>query len=241
MRRLVPLLALGLVLALAAPAGAHVSVNPREAERGGYAKLAFRVPNERDAAGTTKVEVFFPAEHPLASVNVRPTPGWKYTLEKQRLETPVEREGGDQITEYVSKITWDGGKVGVGEFQEFEISGGPMPDADQMVFKAVQTYENGEVVRWIEEAAEDAEEPEHPAPVLKLLAAGGDAGMAGGGDDAVDADQAEEAAAPETEAETEAASSSSDDDTDPLVVAALVVALLALAVGGTAMGRSKHA
>ena len=40
-----------------------------------------------------------------------------------------------------------------------------------MVFKAVQTYESGEVVRWIEQAAEGADEPEHPAPVLALTAA----------------------------------------------------------------------
>jgi hypothetical protein len=37
------------------------------------------------------------------------------------------------------------------------------------VFKALQTYSNGEVVSWIQEATEGAEEPEHPAPVLKLI------------------------------------------------------------------------
>ena len=238
MRRL--LLALGLVVAVAAPAGAHVTVNPREAEQGGYAKLAFRVPNERDDAGTTKVEVFFPAEHPLASVTVRPTPGWSYQIERQKLATPLEREGGEQLTEYVSKITWSGGKVGVGEFQEFEVSGGPMPEADQMVFKAIQTYEGGEVVRWIEEVEEGGEEPEHPAPVLKLLPESGgghdmgSGGMGTGGDE-------EEAAGEEAAPDTETASASSEDDTDPLVVAALVIALLAACLGGVALGRAKRA
>src|SRR3712207_8798162 len=52
-----------------------VTVNPREIPGGGYAKLAFRVPNERDNAGTTKLEINFPAEHPFASVSVRPQPG----------------------------------------------------------------------------------------------------------------------------------------------------------------------
>jgi hypothetical protein len=41
----------------AAAASAHVTVNPREATQGSYAKLAFRVPNERDNASTTQLEV----------------------------------------------------------------------------------------------------------------------------------------------------------------------------------------
>ena len=53
--------------ALAAPASAHVTVNPREATKGSFAKLTFRVPNERPDSGTTKLEVSFPVDHPLAS------------------------------------------------------------------------------------------------------------------------------------------------------------------------------
>jgi hypothetical protein len=36
------------------------------------------------------------------------------------------------------------------------------------VFKAVQTYGDGTVVRWIEDQPKGAPEPEHPAPVLTL-------------------------------------------------------------------------
>ena len=59
----------------ATSAFAHVTVNPKEAAQGGYAKLAFRVPNERDNASTTKLEVNLPADHPFASVSVRPAAG----------------------------------------------------------------------------------------------------------------------------------------------------------------------
>jgi hypothetical protein len=49
---------------------------------------------------------------------------------------------------------------------------GPLPtDTDQLVFKALQTYDNGEVVRWIDAAPQGAPEPEHPAPVLTLTPA----------------------------------------------------------------------
>ena len=57
--------AAGAVVALTVGVGAasaHVTVNPREAVQGGYAKLAFRVPNEKDAASTTKLEVYVPTD-----------------------------------------------------------------------------------------------------------------------------------------------------------------------------------
>jgi uncharacterized protein YcnI len=161
-------LAAGAALVLpATSAFAHVTVNPREATQGGYAKLAFRVPNERDNASTTKVEVNFPTDHPLASVSVRPQQGWTYSVERAKLATPIKSDDGD-ITEAVSKITWTGGEIKPHEFNEFEVSVGPLPtDVDSIAFKALQTYSNGEVVRWIEEST-PTNDPEHPAPVLKL-------------------------------------------------------------------------
>ena len=57
--------AAALTLGLALPALAHVTINPGSAEKGGFTKIAFRVPNERDKASTTKLEVTIPADHPL--------------------------------------------------------------------------------------------------------------------------------------------------------------------------------
>ena len=55
-----------------------------------------------------------------------------------------------QVTEAVSTITWSGGELKPGEFTEFDISVGPLPDdADSLTFKALQTYSDGDVVRWI--------------------------------------------------------------------------------------------
>ena len=45
----------GCTLALAAPASAHVTVNPRQATAGSYEKLTVRVPNESPTAGTVAV------------------------------------------------------------------------------------------------------------------------------------------------------------------------------------------
>jgi len=163
-----------IALATAPAAGAHVTVNPGEAAKGSFAKLAFRVPNERDSAGTTTVEINFPADHPIAFVSVRPHPGWTYTVERTRLAAPLEVEGR-QITEAVSKITFTGGPIRPGEFDEFEVSVGPLPeDADELVFPTLQTYQGGEIVRWIEATPPGGKEPDHPAPVLRLVEGSGD-------------------------------------------------------------------
>ncbi len=172
MSRVPAALAAAALLALAGPVSAHVTVNPSTAAKGGFAKLAFRVPNERANAGTTKLLVSFPADHPLASVSVRPKAGWTYQVTRTKLATPIQVHGSP-VTEAVSQVEWTGGRINPGEFDEFEVSVGPLPEnAGTLVFKAVQTYSNGEVVRWIEERTAANPDPDHPAPVLTLTAAG---------------------------------------------------------------------
>ncbi|MEV7240827.1 YcnI family protein [Streptomyces sp. NPDC093248] len=162
------------VLALSGPAFAHVSVQPEgTAAKGGYAVVDFKVPNERDDASTTKLEVNFPADHPLASVMPQPLPGWSVKVTKSKLDKPLTMHG-EKIDEAVTKVTWtaDGKGVEPGYFQKFPLSVGALPeDTDQLVFKAVQTYSDKEVVRWIEVPQEGQAEPENPAPVLELSAA----------------------------------------------------------------------
>ncbi|MEU7020699.1 YcnI family protein [Streptomyces sp. NPDC046203] len=162
------------VLLLSGTAFAHVSVQPQgEAAQGGYATVNLKVPNERDNASTIKIELSFPADHPLASVMPQPVPGWKVDVTRSKLAKPLEMHG-EKINEAVSKVTWtaDGSKIGPGQFQQFPISLGRLPeDTDRLVLKALQTYDNKEVVRWIEEPQDGAAEPDNPAPVLKLSAA----------------------------------------------------------------------
>ncbi|MEV4640550.1 YcnI family protein [Actinoplanes sp. NPDC049548] len=162
-----------LTLALAVPAAAHVTVNPNTAVQGGYTKVTFRVPNETDSANTTKLEVTLPADAPFASVSLKPVAGWTMTALKTKLATPIEAHGSP-ITEAVSKITWTAtgdAAIKPGQFQEFDVSLGPLPKVDQVVFKALQTYSDGTIVRWIDEPTTDGTEPDKPAPVLKLTAA----------------------------------------------------------------------
>jgi uncharacterized protein len=161
------------VLATASVASAHVTVNPKTADQGGYAKLTFRVPNERPDAQTTKLEIDIPTDKPIASISVQPQPGWTYVVEKTKLDSPVSVHG-TPLTDVVSKVTWTAepsAALKTGEFGEFNISAGPLPtDASSITFKALQTYSSGEVVRWID-VAEKSAEVDHPAPTLTLTAA----------------------------------------------------------------------
>jgi uncharacterized protein YcnI len=134
--------------------------------------VSFRVPTESDTTSTTKLEVNLPVDTPIASVSTKPLPGWTAVATKAKLATPV-KSGDHEITEAVTKITWTasaGSAIKPGQFQEFDVSLGPLPDADQVVFKALQTYSDGTIVRWIDAPTTDGTEPEHPAPVLKLAA-----------------------------------------------------------------------
>jgi uncharacterized protein YcnI len=174
-RRLVVLAALVVgVLALAAlPAGAHVSITPSSAPKGGFEVLSFNVPNEEADANTVKVEVTIPTKYPIAFVSTQPMFGWTASVEKTTLAKPVTTDDGE-VTEAVSKITWTATGDGLlpGEFDLFTISAGPLPTKpNKLTFKAVQTYSNGEVVNWIQQTVKGAPEPEHPAPTLTLTAA----------------------------------------------------------------------
>lgn len=204
------------VVALPTAASAHVTVQPGEAEAGSYAVVAFRVPNERDDAATTKLRVILPEDQPVASVSTTPVPGWKVTTRTRTLDEPLDQHG-QQITDVVSEVVWTatGDGVAPSQFEDFEISMGPLPESGKMVFKALQTYEGGEQVNWNEVAVDESVEPEHPAPVLTLTPPA----------DEVDT----EPAAADTPAGDEA-TPATDEPVLPVVLsgAALVVALAAL-------------
>ncbi|MFI1223962.1 MULTISPECIES: YcnI family protein [unclassified Streptomyces] len=230
------------VLLIAGPAAAHVSVQPvGEAAKGGYATLNFKVPNERDQASTVKLEVNFPADHPLSSVTPQAVPGWKITIDKSKLDKPLEVHG-KKITEAVSKVTWtaDDSEIAPGYFQQFPVSVGALPeDADQLVFKAIQTYDNKEVVRWIEEPTAGGDEPDSPAPVLKLTAAAEDH-HGGAAADAKEADDHKAADTSSKETGTAASSSSSDTTARTLGIIGIVIGIGGIAYGVLA-GRRRSA
>jgi uncharacterized protein len=226
MKRLTLLVAatLAAMLALAGPALAHVTVTAPGATRGGSdQEITFRVPVEKDV-DTVGLTVQLPTATPIASVLVQPLAGWTHTEKTSKLAKPIVTDDGD-ITSAVTEITWTaaaGTGLAPGEFGAFTIIAGQLPDAASITFKALQTYRDGSVVKWIEVAAPGAkDEPDNPAPVLELAADTAAKSTAG------------------AQVTTRAASSSSNTGPVVLSIIALVVAAGALGLAFVTRARSR--
>jgi uncharacterized protein YcnI len=169
-------------VAFAASASAHVKVSGTDAVQGGYGVITFRVPSESATASTTGVVITFPSATPFTSVDVQPKAGWKATVKKAPLPKPLKNDDGDVITTYVSQVDYEATTkataIPPGEFDMFNLSAGPLPEAPSMSFAVLQHYSDGSTVNWDEKSANGVE-PDHPAPVLQLTAATTDSGGSG--------------------------------------------------------------
>ncbi len=196
----------------ASSASAHVEISPDAAVGGSETQLTFRAPNEEATAHFTKLVIHLPAAQPLASLATRTLPGWTASLTKSKLAKPITT-GDGTATEYTSAITWTAtaGGVAPGEYQNFDVSVGPLPASGTMTFTADQTYSDGTVVHWNEITKPGAAEPEHPAPTLTLTA------------------------------DTAAKASTSDGLARGLGIAGIVVAVAGLAAAGLALRRKSRA
>jgi uncharacterized protein YcnI len=223
-RRAALLLVTGSALLLPAAAGAHVTLQPPEAPAGGYTRLDVRVPNEEENAATTKVVVQMPEG--FASASYEPVPGWKTTVATEKLDQPIETDDGT-IDTAVKTITWSATGTGIepGQFQDFGLSV-KIPEGEpgqELTFPSIQTYDNGDVVRWIGDP--DAEEP---APQVVLTAAEEEA-------------DSHDATAEDEDSATESSSDEDDSGGAPTWLAILGVVLGAggLIAGGAALGRKR--
>jgi uncharacterized protein YcnI len=157
------------VAALAGPAAeAHVTLQPNTAATGSFTVENVRVPNERDKASTVKVDLQLPPGFVFASYE--PRIGWSVKVTKEKLAKPIQTDDGP-ISEEIRRITFTGhgkyGKIGPGQFMDFPLSVQiPGKPGDKLTFKALQTYSNGEVVRWI-----GAPDSETPAPIVSVVKA----------------------------------------------------------------------
>jgi len=230
MRRAIPAAVAALALLLPAAASAHVTVLPATAPSGGFVQMALSVPTERSDKGTVKVDVQLPPG--VISASYQPVPGWSVKLTKEKLATPIKTEDGFSVDEQVSRITWTGkgpqGVIPPNAYQNFGLTlklptGKP---GQKLQFKALQTYQGGEIVRWI-----GPESSDEPAPSLTLTAP-----VSGGGhgvpDATAESGTAAGSGASAGSGQTAAATTSQDDgSSNGLAIAALVVGALGLVAG----------
>ena len=138
------------MLAVSAPAWAHVVVSPEEVAAGDYATLTVSVPTEKEVP-TTEIRVEVPEGFTVSGV--QPVPGWDYEFEE---------DGG-----LITSITWSGGEIGPREFQQFLVQAQAPEEPGEYPWRAIQTYGDGSVVEWT--GPPDAEEP---ASVVKVVSSG---------------------------------------------------------------------
>lgn len=153
-------------LAFVAVAQAHVTVHPNALPSGGFTVINVQVPNERDKASTVRVDVQFPNGIYIASPAA--IPGWKTRVITKKLSRPIELEPGFAVSSRVERVVFTGGRIGPGQFLSFPVSiKAPTSKAGTLLtFKALQTYSDGEVVRWIGNPTADA-----PAPQVLIRSA----------------------------------------------------------------------
>jgi uncharacterized protein YcnI len=195
----VALLAAG---AFPAAAQAHIQVTPSTVAPGDAAKFTVLVPGERDSE-TVKVELQMPSG--LLPFSYEDPGNWKRSL--------VKASNGS-----VERVVWTGRAPSDG-FTEFSLLAGTPEKPGELRFKALQTYADGTVVRWI-----GAPDSENPAAVVKVDAsaakqnAGGEGEAAGG------------APAPAVAASSNDGGGGSDTLAIVLGAAGLVLGLIALIV-----------
>ncbi|KAA9155640.1 DUF1775 domain-containing protein [Amycolatopsis acidicola] len=158
----------GLLLA-PAPASAQVSIVPDQVDGGGTHTFAFRLADGKPGTATTRLELTFPPDPPVAYVKVDPVPGWTVTVTPRPLDPPVQA-GDRTVSEVAASLVLDGGSVRPGEFEQFLVTLGPLPGDGRLTFEAKQTFADGTVAQWGATTA--------PAPVI-TLGSGAVAGAAG--------------------------------------------------------------
>ena len=187
-----------LMLAVSAPAWAHVVVSPEEVAAGDYETLTVSVPTEKEVP-TTEIRVEVPEGFLLSGV--QPVPGWEHAFEE---------DGG-----VITAVTWSGGEIGPREFQQFLVQAQAPEEPGEYPWRAFQTYGDGSVVEWT--GPPDAEEP---ASVVEVVSSG--TGRQGSETAEAGSDRQGTVAAPATD------TLSATGGHSPLVYAGLGVGALAL-------------
>ncbi|MGP4052917.1 DUF1775 domain-containing protein [Streptomyces sp. 2A115] len=224
--------ALTVTLALAAPAAAHAEVGADAPQAlAENVTLTFVSEAESDSAGFTELRVVLPEGIAPGDVTPAGAPkDWelKTTADGYTVSGPALRTGVD--AKHKIKIR-------------------QLPDVREIAFKTVETYSDGTLSRWIE-LPTGGEEPEQPAPALKLKAAapGAKPADAGPGEStppspAPSADEpTAEAAGSDAGAEAAGQSAGEDQGSSAgMVIGGVLVALLVLGGGAWWLVRRRSA
>jgi LPXTG-motif cell wall-anchored protein len=157
LRRFVVAVSAGVLAAglFGGPAFAHVEVEADKTQAGAKdVTLTFTGEAESGSAGIRSERVVLPTGVAPAGVKLVKAPkGWKFS---------AAADG----------FTIAGPALKVGQDAVFAVRLAQLPaDATSLSFKTLETYSDGDIVRWIELPQDGQPEPDHPAPTIKLKGA----------------------------------------------------------------------
>ncbi|PJE31786.1 hypothetical protein SAMN06297129_1812 [Pseudooceanicola antarcticus] len=159
------LTALALTTAMAGSASAHATLDQRSATLGETTKISLRVPHGCEGEATHTVRLTIPE----GFYNVKPMPkaGWELSTTTGAYATPYMNHG-TKMTEGVREVTWSGGHLEDGWYDEFTVRGSfaNAETGSTLYFPAVQECANG-VADWTDTSGGEVA---NPAPKLQLVA-----------------------------------------------------------------------
>jgi len=167
-----------LLVAIAAPASAHVFVVESNVVGGGYGtEITIRVPHGCNGASTTALEVKIPAG--VTSVKPKLLPGWTIDVTSTAPVLPsmapdasfTDEQMDAMNAPVVSSIKWSGGTLPDNEYADFQITA-VFPETPGTVSLPAVQYCGDTQVAWIEipAAGQDPETLEYPAPSVTVIA-----------------------------------------------------------------------
>jgi uncharacterized protein YcnI len=114
-------------LVLAAPAGAHLSIDPPNVLKGAPVDLVFSVPNEADGVGVNHVTLGIPQDFKLDDAEAKP--GWAQSRTGQA-------------------VTWSGGLIPKGTFARFAIRGTAPAKVETVLFNVLVGDRTGKSITY---------------------------------------------------------------------------------------------
>jgi hypothetical protein len=153
-----------LASALPCAAAAHVVFSEPAAQAGGYYTGFLRVSHGCGDSPTVSLRVAIPEG--VVSAKPQPKPGWTLKIDTLPLAKPIAGEGGSQITQRVSAITWTG-RLPIDEFDQFGLSLKLANAPGPLYFPTIQRCDKAEN-DWtmIPDSPEHWHALERPAPML---------------------------------------------------------------------------
>jgi hypothetical protein len=210
------------VLATGGIVSAHIDPDPIAIQAGNSATVAFKVEHGCDGSPTTSMSFQIP-EGVTDAVAVDKD-GWTATLSGRTLE-------------------FTGGPLAADEEDHFDITFTAPASAGEISFPIIQTCEQGELA-WIEPTVEGAEEPERPAPIIKITEGAPTAeDLAPEHEEEEGTEEGTEGTvvATGTEAISTTVAASSDDDSSNTgtIVVVVVIVVVVLVGGGVVLARRR--